>query len=120
MSEFPQFNNAKLMIAASVRHCRITIEHLPVGQIVVDEFGIVRSIDVITEETLGFKNLRGKMVSELLVDGRSVFPRRLSIANLGDLGDMTFRSYGGTDFPARIVCVPGSTPGTFLLSVAFR
>jgi hypothetical protein len=119
MSDFPQFNNAKLMIAASVRHCRFTIEELPVGQIIVDEFGNIRSIDRSTETVLAFGNIRGKHMSELLVDAEKQFPKKLSPQNCGDLGEMAFRAKDETLIPARLVCIPGSHPQTFLLSVVF-
>lgn len=119
MSDFPQFDNAKLMIAASARHCRITIEELPVGQIIVDEFGNIRSIDRSTETLLGFENIRGKHMSELLVDAEKQFPKRLSPQNYGDLGEMAFRGKDDSPYPTRVVCVPGSHPQTFLLSVVF-
>ena len=119
MSEFPQFDNAKLMIAASVRHCRITLEQLPVGQIVVDQLGKIRSIDRSTETVLGFESICGKHISELLVKDQKSFPDKLSPQNYGDLGEMTFRASDKTLIPARLVCVPGSHPQTFLLSLVF-
>ena len=119
MSEFPHFDNAKLMIAASARHCRTTIEDLPVGQIVVDEAGTIQSIDVSTEMALGFENIRGMRVLELLLDGYKCFPQKLSLSTIGDLGSNKFCSRDGKEFSARIVCVPGSHPKTFLLSIVF-
>lgn len=119
MSEFPRFDIAKLMIAASARHCRTTIEDLPIGQIVVDEAGAIQSIDVSTEKALGFENVRGMQVADLLLDGDKCFPQRLSLSNVGDLGSNMFRSVEGKEFPSRIVCVPGSHPNTFLLSIVF-
>jgi hypothetical protein len=119
MSDFPHFDNAKLMIAASVRHCRITIEELPVGQIVVDELGNIRSIDRSTETNLGFENICGKHISELFVDEGKPFPKKLSPRNYGDLGEMAFHAKDASLIPARLVCVPGSHPQTFLLSLVF-
>ncbi|PZM83284.1 MAG: hypothetical protein DKT66_08990 [Candidatus Melainabacteria bacterium] len=119
MSEFPHFDNAKLMIAASARHCRITIEELPVGQIVVDEVGTIQSIDVSTEKALGFENACGIRVSELLLEADKCFPQKLSLANVGDWGSNKIHSVEGKEFAARIVCVPGAHPKTFLLSIVF-
>ncbi len=120
MSDFPQFDNAKLMIAASVRHCRITVEELPVGQIVVDQLGNIRSIDRSTQTVLGFENSCGKHISEFLVDEEKMFPEKLSPNNCGDLGELAFRAKDETLIPARMVCIPGSHPQTFLLSLVFN
>ena len=119
MSDFSHFDNAKLMIAASVRHCRITLEELPVGQIVVDRLGNIRSIDRSTEAVLGFENTCGKHISEILVHEEKLFPENLSPKNFGDLGEMTFRAKNDSPYPAKVVCVPGSHPQTFLLSLVF-
>jgi hypothetical protein len=120
MSQFPQFDNAKLMIASSVRHCRLTIEELPVGQIVVDDFGNIKKIDSSTERTLGFADTCGTPLSALLVDGERKFPTKLSPIHFGDLGVMLFRAVDETVYPARLVCVPGHHPQTFLLSLIFQ
>jgi hypothetical protein len=120
MAEFPQFTNAKLMIAASVRHCRLTIEELPVGQIIVDECGIIKSIDSSTAHALGFENLAGKPLSMLLIDAVEKFPKKLLPTHCGDIGVMMFRSAGETVYFARLVCVPGPHPQTFLLSLIFQ
>lgn len=119
MAEFPQFNNAKLMIAASIRHCRTAIEDLPVGQIVVDKEGNIINVDASTREALGFENVDGMKVSALLVDAEKVFPQKLSLAFVGDLGVAAFPSAKGGRLPARIVCVPGAHRDTFLLSIVF-
>jgi len=120
MSEFTQFDNAKLMIAASVRHCRLTIEELPVGQIVIDEIGKIRSIDASTERILGFENACGRSIVELLVEADKHFPRKLSPMNYGDLGVLSLQSTDGTLYHARVVCVPVPHPQTFLLSLIFQ
>lgn len=119
MAEFPQFNNAKLMIAASIRHCRTAIEDLPVGQIVVDKEGNIINVDASTREALGLENVDGMKVSALLVDAEKVFPQKLSLAFVGDLGVAAFPSAKGGRLPARIVCVPGAHRDTFLLSIVF-
>lgn len=119
MSEFPQFDNAKLMIAASIKHCRTTIEDLPVGQIVVNEEGAIRSIDVSTEKALGYESLHSVLLYEIIVDGDRRFPRKLSPSAYGDLGEMVFLSIDKTQFRARVVCVPGPQSGVFLLSLVF-
>ncbi len=120
MSDFPRFDNAKLMIAASVRHCRTTVEELPVGQIVVDQLGNIRSIDRSTETVFGFENTSGKNISELLVEEEKLFPEKLSPQNYGDLGEVAFRAKSDSPYYARVVCVPGSHPQTFLLSLIFQ
>ncbi len=120
VSQFPQFDNAKLMIASSVRHCRLTLEELPVGQIIVDEFGKIKSIDSSTLQVLGFTNLYGKPMSELLVDAEKSFPEKLLPIHCGDLGLVVFQSASETVFSARLVCVPGPYPQTFLLSLIFQ
>lgn len=117
MPNFPEFDNAKLMIAASVRHCRNTVEDLPVGQIVVDERGAIRSIDATTHRLLSLETLNGVLISELMADDSKLFPSQFSAATFGDLGVVQFLSVEKTAIPARVVCVPGSHPGTFLLSV---
>ncbi|HIA55168.1 MAG TPA: hypothetical protein EYN91_24315 [Candidatus Melainabacteria bacterium] len=119
MSSFPEFDNAKLMIAASVRHCRNTVEDLPVGQIVVDERGAIRSIDLPTQRLLGLETLNGVLVFELVADVSNVFPSKFSAATFGDLGVVQFLSINKTEISSRVVCVPGPHPGTFLLSVVF-
>jgi len=119
MAEFSQFNNAKLMMAASIRHCRTMMEDLPVGQIVVDEEGTIINVDASTLGVLGFENVRGMKVSALLVDAEKVLPKRLSQAFAGDLGAVALSSAQGGNLPARIVCVPGAHPGTFLFSIVF-
>ena len=119
MSQFPQFDNAKLMLAASVQHCRILIEELPVGQIIVDENGVIRSIDSSTQSVLGFEDMEGRRIADFLVDGESAFPKSLSPVSYGDLGDMIFLSIKGTRYTAKVVCVPGPHQQTFLLSLVF-
>lgn len=119
MSKFPQFDNAKLMIAASVRHCRITVEDLPVGQIVVDQLGNIRSLDRSTETMLGIEGSWGKHISELLVDAEQLFAKNRSPEKYGDLGKIKLRARDETLISARVVCVPGSHPQTFLLSLVF-
>lgn len=119
MSHFPEFDNAKLMIAASVKHCRNTIEDLPVVQIVVDEDGAIRSIDVPAKHLLGLEDFEEMRVLEIVADFVNVLPRRFSAATLGDLGVVQFLSTEKTELSARVVCVPGAHYGTFLLSVVF-
>lgn len=120
MAEFPQFTNAKLMIAASVRHCRLTIEELPIGQVIVDEFAKIESVDSSTQKVLGIENPCGKPLSELLVDAEKSFREKLLPIHCGDLGTVVFCSASATVFPARLVCVPGPHPRTFLLSLIFQ
>lgn len=119
MAEFPQFNNAKLMIAASVRHCRTTIEDLPLGHIVVDEEGAIKSIDIFTRRYIGLEKTEGKRLHDLIMPSDVLFPREFSAKAIGDLGDVRFVSSSGLEVSARVVCVPGAEPGTYLLSVAF-
>jgi len=117
MSKFPQYDNAKIMIAASVRHCRRTLEELPVGQIIVEENGVIRSIDNSTIQFFGLETPVGKRLCELLGEPAK-FPKKLSPAHYGDLGDWVFLSSNGTS-RGRIVCVPGVHHQTFLLTIVF-
>lgn len=119
MSKFPQFDTPKIMIAASVRHCRFTLEELPVGQIVVDEFGLIRSIDVSTAEVLDCENSVGKPIGQYICRASKEFPAKFSPVHFGDLGEFQIRARDETLFLARVVCVPGNHPQTFLLSVVF-
>ena len=119
MSEFPQFDTAKIMIAASVRHCRFTLEDLPVGQIIVDEFGMIKSIDVSTADVLGCENPIGTLVGQYFFRASKLFPTKFSPSHFGDLGEFQIRARDETLLPARVVCVPGNQPQTFLLSIVF-
>ena len=120
MSEFTHFNNLKLAFASRVQLCRILIEELPIGQIIVDENGVIRSIDHSTQSVLGYEHVVGKRLSEFLLDGDAVFPKRLSPMSYRDLGEMTFLSKDETRYPAKVVCVPGPHAQTFLLSLIFK
>jgi hypothetical protein len=119
MSKFPQFDTAKIMIAASVRHCRLTLEELPVGQIVVDEFGLIRSIDQSTMIVLGVETAHGAGLKQFVSQQSKQFPEQLSPANFGDMGEFQFLGRDNTLLSAHIVCVPDHHPQTFLLSIVF-
>jgi len=119
MSKFPQFDNAKIMIAASVRHCRFTLEDLPVGQIIVDENLQMRAIDVSSANIFGIETAASGHLSRFISPHGKQLPQKLSPAVFGDLGEFYFLAKDAQVLCARVVCVPGHHPHTFLLSIVF-
>lgn len=119
MSKFPQFDTAKIMIAASVRHCRITLEELPVGQVIVDAFGVIRSVDESTARAIGWEETSGDCFNQYVAATGKQLPEKLSPAHIGDMGEFQILAQDKTVLFARLVCVPGHHPQTFLLNLVF-
>lgn len=106
---------------ARVQETRLALESLPIGQITIDQFGNILSMDDKTAEILGLKMCSSRITSifSLLKVGSAVFALALAQRNWGLIGDVVFIADNQQPVKAKLVCLPDIAPSKYTFNVIF-
>lgn len=110
-----------LLLRASVHHLRITLEALPVGEICVNRFGKIESIDPWTEQFLGVDedSLRGEAIDTLFPDCSIDFAQMVPLKHLGYVGRVDFQSRENVPVGAHVVAATSLQPHKYVFSLIY-
>lgn len=106
---------------ARVQETRLALEALPIGQITIDQFGNILSIDDKTAKILGLKICSSSITSifSLLKVGNALFTKALAQRNWGLIGDVVFFADNQQSVNAKLVCLPDIAPNKYSFNVIF-
>lgn len=110
-----------LLLQASVQHLRLTLETLPVGNICIDRFGEIESVDEWTQDILDFDGdtLRGRNITDLFEDKTAKFFQMIRHGTPGYAGRTSLKTHMGEPLWAEIVIAPTLQPNKYAFSLVY-
>jgi PAS domain S-box-containing protein len=117
MRQTPSNQMTGLLLCSSVQHLRLTLEPMPVGQIVISSNGNIKSIDTSTERLLKYsaRELLQKNFTLLLLNPAFDFIEAMRTQSIGYVQATALRTRNGEALPVELGLASGSEPHVFVI-----